>query len=210
MSDALTTAHNLALQIAPELADWPLYLVPTEPAWLPHDCLGAHLSWIDPLWMTRLQERGQWRGNGRLIALAAEALELPRQYLCGVVTHELAHALPAIEPSRLFAPTAENLALCQQWAAETAAQTVDDCPGGSADMHGAGFVRRLIHLRYRALQAGITIPWDAFNVRHGPGHVSIMARLLGDEPARLARLLFSDIETTPPPPGFPALWHTGA
>jgi len=210
MSDVLTTAHNLALQVAPELADWPLYLVPCEPAWLPHDCLGAHLSWIDPLWMTRLQERGQWRGNGRLIALAAEALELPRQYLCGVVTHELAHALPAIEPSRLFAPTAENLALCQQWAAEDARQGVDDFPGGSAEMHGAGWVRRLVHLRYRALQAGVTIPWSAFNVRHGQCHISIMARRLGDEPARLASASFQEIETIEPPVEFTTLWQTGA
>jgi hypothetical protein len=209
MSDPLRDARHLILRAAPELCDAPLYVRPHDVALLPRDVLALTMP-LDPLWRSRLEAEGRWHGVGRLVVLSDEMSSRPFEDVLGCVCHEVAHLLPAQVPSVILDGIGDMVALCREWEAVDAACEADTLPGSSANQHGADFVRRLLHLRHRVQQErDVVLPFNTLGVYHGPCHVSLMAKRLGDEPARLRDATFQEIEQITPPAAYAALWKTG-
>jgi hypothetical protein len=130
----------------------------------------------------------------------------------GLLLHEVSHN-PFTTPPADVEPTPGLLAVQRQFIANRLAQPVGDLPTMPAwyKSHGLRFVRRCVHAHARAWRAGyeVGLPAIAFA---GP-HYDLSPpwryrRELGDEPQRMANASFTEIDATPMPPAFRALFHS--
>ncbi len=205
----LEDARKFCFEIAPELQGSPLYLV-NDPASLPkpettlaYAVIGRHI-----LLREHLMERGEWRGPGPMIVFVFDDRPDRRDFFA-LVAHELAHCVPYI-PLPEIEPTSEQRELQASFlAAWSEAEPVD--PAVPWLGHGLGFIRRVLHLHYRALWAGVPIPLPWLNcagVARGLSPAWQYLEALGSEPFRLRSATFEQIEQTKLPGEFVALWES--
>lgn len=220
--------RRLAAAVAPELREYPLYLLDTRETNRPeHSNVYSGYTMrggrIDPHLRNVLKARGKWRGPGPIIVLCvpmlAHAAEGFRVKTLQVMLHELAHVLPAV---RLREPTGQNPEVAAKWRYEHALSYEDDSQRGQieaaikdADDHGARFIRVALHLWIRAVRAGWLLPLTWLCA----GHVTNLSPVgwfsppsryleaLDDEPIRMAEATFAEIEATDPPAEFSRLWE---
>jgi hypothetical protein len=202
-----STFHELgmlAVKLAPELLGAPLHLLNHVDGWVKPDGALAYAFVGPPLGVRdELKRLGKWHGQwGAAIVFASEPES--REELLGLFLHELAHVLPA-RPAIIddeVEPTVEQRQYQQvqlaAWAARSA--TADPWAG-----HGPDWIRRAIHLRYRAQLLGVDVPLKAMNVA-GPAYALSMPSNyeieLNHEPAMSTRKTFAEIDAMLMPPRF--------
>jgi hypothetical protein len=203
----LTESKELMLRIAPELAAGPFYLL-EHPAHLPrpidtaaYTIRGRHIELRQ-----HLVDRGEWQGNGSMIVLV-DPPEDRRDFLA-LVLHETAHCLPAT-----FLPDAEPTPEQQEkqersfllWAkADPLTENVVTWRG-----HGVRWIRRVLHLHYRALWQGVVLPlaWlSCAGPAYGLSPIWRYVEALGAEPFKFRSYPFREIEANPPPAEFTSLF----
>lgn len=211
MSDLLREAHDLALEIAPELRQSPLYILPAGDYPLPQEIDAYAPAGIDAYWQGRLRSSGEWQGNGHLVVIGNQVLDMEREEVLGIVLHECCHLLPHREP--MDCPVATREAIRAAFDHAVKLSTVDNPapvvkPWGI--WHRDDFIRRTLHLSYRSEHlAGEWVPLPCFRAAGRPFRLSLLSRYrraLGDEPEQLRDKTFSEIEQTPPPEAFVELW----
>lgn len=203
----LSNLTELALKLAPELGSSPLYIVGTDEIGPlpPNNCLGFASQYWNEQFAAKLGDK--WRGSGPLIALDFAAIEQEAgANVENVLLHEVAHLVPftslgdfstSITP-KLIARQSERLA--QGLAARP-------IPGAPDDYHDWKFIRRSLHLYFRASALGVRIPllnlfrrwWQVWEIHY-------LLELL-PETIAMREATFAEIEATPPPPEFLALWQ---
>ena len=208
-SDALSAMRKLVLGIAPELRQSPLYIVTPPPDYPVMTGIRAFHTPYDFAIRADLVSRNEWRGKGNIICICAD--DIDTEDMLGVILHETAHALPFCEPAVDFEPTPAEAA--RQSELITAWVTTPD----TAELrepwvrHELPFIRRCLHLAYRASRLGVVIPWPAIQFagwHYGLSGAWRYSRLLGDEPARLSGCSFAEIEQTEAPPAFCELFNS--
>lgn len=156
-----------------------------------------------------------WQGRGPCmvindLALAEDfALEDVEYLVCAHALHELAHILDRAE---LFAPRAEASPEQLQFELLVLSDTNRRPPRPDLPLyhgHGPAFLRIVVHLAYRASQAGF--PVSAAGIFHGPRHGLSLAAEYEDaicnEPRRLTDLPMRQLLATEPPQPFLELWN---
>jgi hypothetical protein len=153
-----------------------------------------------------LIDRGEWQGPGNIIGLVpGQELEDSR----GVLLHEVSHALPLRQPPREYDPTPQQMAVHLKLTALVDSIADQQRQLKPWDQHEADFIRRCVHLRYRAQRLGVELPYPAIRFAgYGYSLSSAIeyARSLGDEPHRMAGCSFREIEATPAPEAFTKLF----
>lgn len=157
-----------------------------------------------------------YRGRGPCMVISDlvvahdfEPADLP-YVVSTLVLHELAHILcrpalyderPGVDPELI---EFESLAVADA----VASPPRNDLPAYFG--HGAEFIRVALHLCHRAERCGVVIPPSAVCAGHRYGLAPALEYqdALGDEPERLAYLLFRDILASLPPHEFTHLWTT--
>lgn len=198
--------HALVAAVAPELLADPIYVYGLPAGILDRGHARAFASCTIPNFLMRknLEDTGQWRGAGHHFVFNRP---MRSGELLAVMGHEITHELPRRPPvdCELDAEDcAEVLA-----AIATAFSSVPNDKPRWRPAHGAGFVRRCIHVAYRAAEAGMPISMDAmtfagptYELRHHTAYVLA----LGDEPRRMTGKSFAEIAATPPPSKFRRLF----
>ena len=207
MSIDFTTLRALALRIAPELqACSPLYFVSRPAGYpVPAGLLAFASAGVDSALRRDLVSRGEWQGQGSLICLVAPPAD--RESLAGLMLHEISHLLPAERPwpDDPLSPGAAALeaTVRHDWAAHGERLLPFPWTG-----HNACFLRRAIHLRWRAAKAGRPVPFPAVVVgwHYGLRPLVRYAAALADEPQRFAAADFATIQATPAPIAFSDLF----
>ena len=211
-ADVLAECRNMALTVAPELTAAPLY--PTNlPSGYP-DC-GDTLAFtvtrgIDFAIRRHLIDEGRWQGPGTIIAFCQP---MSRDESLGLLLHEVAHAVPYKSPSADVEPTAETQSLQRQFVANRLLHPVGDLPTMPAwySSHGLAFVRRCLHLHFRAWRSGVEIGLPMISFAGSDYDLSPpwkYRRALGDEPQRMMLASFREIDATPAPAEFRSLFHS--
>jgi len=201
--DSLSAMRTLALGIAPELRESPLYIVAPPADYPVMTGIRAFHCRSDFAIRADLISRGEWFGNGNIICICAD--DMDTEDLTGIVLHEIAHALPFCEPAVELEPTPAEAT--RQNEVITAWATVPDAREIREPWlrHELPFIRRCLHLRYRASRLGVVVPFPAIQV--AGWHYCLSgawrySQLLGDEPIRLAGCSFAEIEQTEAPAAF--------
>jgi len=179
--DCLALAH----QIAPELRD--RLVIRHEPAWPAPPGVTA--------WATRQRD-----GLGAITFVQEPTIE--------VALHEAAHVLPAVEPMAVPAMTAAGVAVqletIDMWLRGDYLTNPDRLPWTA---HGLDWVRRVIHLWYRAESAGVTVRQCDFRAVDWADHdIGEYRARLGWEPVRCRTWSFAAIESLPLPEYFSDLF----
>lgn len=214
----LTECRELAIEIAPELSQRPLYIVDARRFdGLP--TLSGCLGWAQPGHFPDFEQRERipgWDGPGPIIALDGDAIqdEYGPRYREGalqVMTHELAHVLPVSAVN--MATVADGIHDTPQMRfairqhIEDKLSTPSPEPGSVGDHHGMAFVRRCCHLWARAKFAGVSVP---INGIFGPDcAVRATAHAVTElvtEFDQMRSMTFAQIEATTPPTDFQAFW----
>ena len=188
----------LAHQLVPELAQRPLYLVTTGEMGITGDalrCEGLVGLAFDLACRPIIGPR--WRGRGWCILLRhLEEVE-------GTWLHEVAHLVDGTMP--WFDPTLpENVVA--DFVREGIYQNFIAGPQNVADCHGPEFHRALIHIRYRAIQAGLPLSWREV-APQTCCPMWMLAAALGNEPHRCRHQTFAQIMARPMPRRFRKLWN---
>jgi hypothetical protein len=199
-----------------DLASVPLYIVaqsslPPEAGSGDH-CYGYTTPSLDLYLRPHLPH---WIGRGPCmvindLALAEDHHADDLQYVVQCcVLHELAHIL---DRPALFADRTDADPLKLQFEALVVADATGRAP--SIDVpayygHGASFIRIALHLCHRATRHGVDVGPGALcaGYRFGLSPAFRYQAALGDEPARMADWLISDILAAQPPPAFTELWN---
>jgi len=208
--DAIDSARRLLLKLAPELGQAPLY-VTTAPADYPRGCYGAfHMRRPDAAIRKQIVESGQWEGVGNIIVLAQD---FQGEELAGILCHECAHATPYCPfDFEDYEPTeAEAKHEAEVVAAWAMSPPTSGPPWGYS--HGLQFVRRCLHLHYRAECSGVSLPLPTLHCagsNYGLSLLSKYKRALGDEPKRFMGARFGEIEVTAMPSDFQSLFDSDA
>lgn len=152
---------------------------------------GHHLAIRD-----HLRSVGTWRGVWPACVVFID------EPTVGILLHEIAHLLPAVaaKPDTLGEATPKLAAL--QAATVAAINSVGRVPWHG---HGPDFIRRFLHLMYRARLAGAQVLLDDLHIGgwfYDLSPARSYRDALGDEPERLRGLSFAEIEAEPPPPEF--------
>lgn len=200
-----------------DLGDTPLYIV-TQSSLPPEcgsgdQCYGFTTPSLDLYLADHIPN---YRGRGPCmvindVALTSDLHPADLRYVVpALVVHELAHILErptlyedrtGVDPERI---QFEALVVAD---AGTRPPRVD-LPAYFG--HGESFIRTALHLCHRAETAGVSIRPGAIcnGFRHGLSHASDYQEALGDEPERMANMLFREILASLPPPEFTHLWTT--
>jgi hypothetical protein len=212
MIDEATTARlqAVALAIAPELLQSPLYVLALPDDYPNLENIGGIHTTFDYVLQQHLADRGLWRGAGNIIGINA----VDDETALGCLIHETAHAVPFSFPLiDVVQPSAEQVA-CHRRLIQLANE-LDDTDRLTAPWvgHGADWIRRVIHLRHRVeMLTGNETPYPAIQV--AGWHYRLpnpldFHRALGNEPARLMDCSFAEIEATPAPHEFSLLFDQG-
>lgn len=212
----LDDLKTLALELAPELAHAGFRILEHQDGWLcpprsaAYAIRGRHLDIRD-----YLRSIGEWKGTWGTYCVFLPPLPA-RQEAIAYLLHELGHALPAHppiddgdEPTRIQRDLQAGQMLT--WAA--AGRNSPEPWSG----HGPQWIRRCIHLQFRAARLGININLTAANVAgesYGLTHPCEYSAALATEPLRLQSATFTRIDAEPVPTRFAALfaqdvgqWH---
>ena len=163
-----------------------------------------------------LMERGEWRGPGAMIVMHydqiheyAEQIRMPAaDYEWAVLLHEIGHAVLWKPYGELpFEPNAEFRAYLRERSQEQLTAVVANEMPWDND-HALPFVRRAIHAGYRAKLAGFDIEMStvAAGFNYGLSPIFKYIEAFADEPSRLVRSTFAEIEQTPMPAAANELW----
>jgi hypothetical protein len=203
----MTDLHALALQLAPELVAADLRIIEHQPHWpkpavaVAYAIYGKHL----PI-RQYLASRGEWSGRWGSFIVSCEPLTI------ATLLHELAHVLPAREPliDDGDEPTPEQVGF-QSGQLKAWSVGYSDAPPWRG--HDLKFIRRAIHLHYRASQCGVNVSLNDFPVA-GPCYGLSMPEEyrveLATEPQRMTKKSFAEIDAEPMPPRFAKLFANDA
>ena len=200
---------QMARLVAPELAARPLYVLnAAELPWLPPaagDCLGFAIpDFVDCNVVDALGDR--WQGAGPVIILQPCDF---RPKLLQTMLHELGHVLPAKCPADMR-DLVDDPAKFKTWQHQKLAVglALPDLPMGDPDdCHDHRFVRRCLHLFTRATAAGYDVPLHGLfqlPTMTWPAH---FLPLVLREAQVMRGHRFSEIEQTPAPEDFLAMWN---
>ena len=196
--------RTIAHRIAPELESQPLYLV--DGADLYPERFACAIAHRDGLATVRrfLEGTGEWCGPGPIISFLQPLSTLGR---VAVLTHELAHVLPAT-PCADVPATDESIAKAANYIA-FASDSAPDHPRWSPS-HGREFVRILIHCWWRlAMHCEIVVPiQDTFHAHsYDLTCIQWYQVALGAEPIKMQHAGFAEIVATPEPEDFVGMWN---
>ena len=163
--EILDECRALALSIAPELGDGPLYLIGDEAGGAATNNGCGVLGWAQPRTSPATRELlgDRWNGDGPLISLdlrAIGATSQPGQFKrCAqaVLVHEVAHVVPRVD-------RADDLPdLRIDWDRKILRHQLSEASPGFGDdpMHDDGFVRRAVHCWARASLCGFAVPVES-------------------------------------------------
>ncbi len=208
--DLLDECETLALQLAPELGASPLYFVNVPLGHPRQETCAAFTSRgaINFSIRHELIAAGRYRGPGPMIAFCDNTMW--RTATLAVALHEVSHNLPYQQPQADFEPS-EALRNLQRICIEN--QIADDSKRlirpWNGD-HDLGFIRRCLHLHWRAWQIGYEIGagdmYFAGNY-YGLSPHWMYLHAIGIEPQRMANESFEAIEAEPYPTEFIELWR---
>jgi hypothetical protein len=158
--DLREECHRLAMAVAPELQEQPLYVLGAdELAGLPisASCYGWADTWGRNVhYRDRLGDR--WQGVGPVVCLDASEIERDcknfRMATLQVMVHEVAHLVPPHPQSPLPAEVTEGVRALQLLVMKSNAQATEPPPDAAGFQHGPEFVRAAIHCYVRANLAG--------------------------------------------------------
>ncbi|MCE9556750.1 MAG: hypothetical protein K8T91_25655 [Planctomycetes bacterium] len=196
------------LDLAPELRQAPLYLI-TAPPDYPRGCYGAfHMRRPDAAIREALILSGQWEGPGNIIVLGRD---FQGEELTGILAHEGAHCLPFCPFD--FDDRAPTKAEAEREAEAVAAWASSPPVSGPPweHSHGLQFVRRVLHLHYRAERSGVSVPLPTLHCagpHYGLSGLWKYKRALGNEPERFMGATFGEIEATAVPSDFQLLFDS--
>ena len=215
--------ERLIRQIVPEWRELPIYVAIIRRP----DIAGAAMMDLDLVLKPKLLAANRWRGRGAAILINPGAVAYsvkgltvgPRasvrrwigQAILAVGIHEVAHQIDlGINPVALS--EIDQRHACMAFDAQmSGASPISNGLGAGVPfrMHGAAYIRILLHLIHRAQAAGFQVyANDVFNSEHYElSSIFEYGRALGDEPARLAGHAFEEIKTIPMPESFAALWR---
>jgi hypothetical protein len=209
--------EKLALQLAPELAEAGFRILEHRPDWLAppravaYAIRGRHLDIRN-----HLRSTGEWSGAWGSYVVFIPPLPKGSDEVAMLI-HELAHTLPARppiiddgdQPTRIQRDLQAGQVMT--WA-HAGRNSVEPWSG-----HGARWIRRACHLKYRAARLGIDVDLTAANVagsNYGLTHPTEYDTALATEPLRMATASFGDIDAEPMPIRFAAMfardvgqWH---
>jgi hypothetical protein len=177
-----------------------------------HPAMGAY-AWTTSGWMDfairrLLIESGEWQGPGALVVVDTALCERDAVDLLGLLLHEVAHMLPYKKPAADFEPTLPQI-VAQAAAIVDVSEIKTDGTIPPWHKHGLAFIRRALHLRYRAEVAGheVAIP-DLLiaGPQYGLSSAGQYRSALGNEPARCTSMSFVEIESRPTPRAFRRLF----
>jgi hypothetical protein len=207
--ELLAACEALALRVAPELAQRPLYAINT-PIGFPSvgDTVAFTSGACNFMFRDALIAEGRWRGPGTAVAFC-KAME--REVALGMMLHEIAHCLPFVDPP-MDCATVPTMRIVQM---ELAASQLARPLGDSLDKprwykgHGFAFIRNCVHLHFRAWQLGFEIALPSLEFADSQYDLSPPWRYMracGDEPRRMQAATFADIVAQNPPAEFRQLW----
>lgn len=212
--DLLTRCHDMALALARELRQRPLYVIDVSDlgdlAPRSSSCLGwADISPVENAAIAaRLGDR--WQGAGPTIALDGAAIReqvRPEQFdrfVLGVALHETAHILPS--PTTFVSRAPSFVAATMDAYRFHKSLTAPDLDPTVDANHDSRFVRRAMHLYVRALLQGFDVPSDFLMAQHTrPDHYLSIAL---KEAVEMRDATFAEIEATDPPRDFLRQWES--
>ncbi len=224
-------AERLCRAVAPDVAQGPLYIVlrsDLPPEYRSGDGPeGRTVRHLDLIMRPVLERLGRWSGRGPAMIIdpqriAAGSMHRPRPSrrrvfrpsAMGVVLHELAHILN-LGPDDSNPPAGLILAGRRLLAIELSGLGVPTNGPGAAvpwRWHEWGFIRTVLHLRYRAELLGVKLsPTDVFIASdYELSSTWRYLSALGDEPARLTDHDFARISAISPPSVFVEQWEADA
>ncbi len=211
--EQLDRCHKLALDVAPELSERPLYVVDAaELGGLPRlDCFG----WAIPRgidYNVRAALGARWTEPGPVIVLDGDAIAdraLPGAFdrcLCNVLLHEVAHIVPP-SPTCVEVDPTPMLLEYQRATLESELTAPPVPPGSAGDPHDLRFLRRCLHLWVRAALAGVDVPLHRLANAHAmqTSEVHYLPLILREAIA-MRDATFFEIESAPAPPLLVAQW----
>jgi hypothetical protein len=155
-----------------------------------------------------LIDDGKWKGRGAMIVIC----QPEHEHLKGILLHELGHVLPVGSPREDSEPSADEIAMelsmVQKWADLPEVERANDHRPWWPH-HDDAFIRRVLHLHYRAERLGHDAPGRTLCIAgeyYGLSPPACYHRALGDEPARLSALSFREIEEIEQPKEFSQLF----
>jgi hypothetical protein len=206
----IDAAAEVLFQLAPELRDR-IYVV-AEPVGMPDNGSDGYASSlaVHPAIKAQLEHQGRWEGQRPRIVICQEfdgapddnSLYSRQRLLLGLMLHEASHILP-LDPIAEIAYTPEVVAQLERehiaWSRHTGSEA--GLPGWFGD-HDAPFIRRCVHLWYRAIRAGHyldprTISFVRWDWAMGPTWSYIHA--LDVEPEKMLGATFTEICALPIP-----------
>lgn len=214
--ELLNECKNMALRIAPELRQQPLYFVRRLPEWpVWQGAIAWAAKFRDVVVEDYLRKSNQWRGNGNVVVFDIEGIERAHVDdglsggMLGLVVHEVGHLLPLRKFTDMEAPAphiVERAAeLHHQLASEPLPSGLPPWCGG----HDYQFVRRVIHLSCRAWELGYEFlaAYLAAGEQYGMSPIAHYAYQLRDEPYQMLGASFAEIEASPLPDAFMQIWR---
>jgi hypothetical protein len=202
-NDVYNDCRRFALDLAGELGKRPLIVTENQPNWpTPPNAIAYSIRGQSLLGLDMLRERGEQITDWPAMIVFTKP-PADEETARGLLLHEVSHLLPLVpEPYDGDPGTeADRERQCEVMAA-----------GSSEErrilpwfQHGWQFLRRIVHLRYRAGRLGQDIPLNSLHAAgpsYGLSHISCYERELGCEPVYSIGKSFAEIEATEPPPRF--------
>jgi hypothetical protein len=202
----LASFYEMAALVAPE--EFSGYMLEQPDAW-PTPVNAAAYCNTKPMARQRdyLKSTGVWHGHAPIITFVddlCESFECQGQFL-----HELAHVVPQPEPR----PDIDEPPSAYEWQdaefLELCSRPVDGTTEQPWIGHDAGFIRRGLHIHFRAVnRRWLLTPGDLCltGEHYGTSDINAYLAALGDEPDRCRLLSFAEIETIPAPESFTRLF----
>ena len=208
--------RRLIAGVAPELLNWPLYLLDSAQTGFiePTNCLGYATPYTPSELRQTLIRENAWRGDGSVIVFDLPTIRLEtalddfRSHVLRVCLHETAHLLPARNPAPYSGAKPDLIAQVDRERRDEMLEAASSRGWSDADdSHDARFVRRCIHLWFRAVALDFSIPLRDLcaGFQYMQTHPIAYLAVLADECNRLRFETFEKIETSPAPPQFTEL-----